>query len=145
MTEPKPCKDCVAEGRPLTRLAPHPGPRCVTHWRVEKKRRSANSHSRMIERTYRITGEQYWILLAFQSAVLGNPPGTCAICGRATGKTKRLAVDHDHETGAVRGVLCGPCNKDVLGRLDLAALKRAVKYLEDPPGRILTPIEGEAS
>lgn len=140
----KPCKDCFAEHDGVEpksgwRPAPHPGPRCVTHHRAEKKRRSANGHARMIEKTYGITAEQYRLLLdVLQPALLGNTPGTCAICGRANGATKRLAVDHDHETGRPRGVACGWCNLEVLGRLDLAALKRAVKYLENPPGHLLT-------
>jgi len=57
--------------------------------------------------------------------------GTCAICQRATGKTKRLAVDHDHDTGLVRGLLCGPCNKLVgYFRNSPEAFRRAAAYLE---------------
>jgi Recombination endonuclease VII len=135
------CVDCIAEG--VTTYRPTPGggvrtPRCATHTRARRKRQSAQAHAAMIQRTYGITDEQYQILLAYQSTVLGNPPGTCAICGIANGKTKRLAVDHDHKTGRVRGVLCGPCNKDVIGRLGVDALLRAVDYLLSPPGEILS-------
>ncbi len=57
--------------------------------------------------------------------------GVCAICRRATGKTKRLAVDHDHDTGLVRGLLCGPCNKLVgYFRNSPEAFLRAAEYLE---------------
>lgn len=56
--------------------------------------------------------------------------GKCAICNVATGASKRLAVDHNHATGAVRGLLCSPCNKFV-GRLRDSpdAFLRAHKYL----------------
>ena len=134
------CVDCIADGVTAVRPIKGGGPRtplCATHVRARRKKRSVQAHAAMIKRTYDLTPEQYRILLAYQSQVLGNPPGTCPICGRATGRTKRLAVDHDHETGRVRGVTCGWCNHDVLGRLDLAAFKRAVRYLEDPPGKIL--------
>jgi Recombination endonuclease VII len=134
------CVDCIAEGVTVYRPTPGGGPRtprCATHTRAKRKRVSARKHGRMIERTYGITDEQYRLLLAYQSARLGNPPGTCAVCGVANGRTKRLAVDHDHKTGQVRGILCGPCNKDVIGRLSVDALQRAINYLIDPPGEIL--------
>ena len=52
--------------------------------------------------------------------------GLCAICGRKQPE-KWLAVDHDHETGVIRGLLCSRCNsglgqfKDNPDRLRLAA------------------------
>lgn len=95
------------------------------------------AHGRWILQTYGITSEQYW-------ALYGAQGGLCAICQRArgkgpdgTGRGKMLSVDHDHKTGEVRGLLCGPCNRDVLGHLrdDPAALRRAADYVENPPAR----------
>ena len=64
----------------------------------------------------------------------------CAICGQVetavsrTGRPKSISVDHDHDTGRIRGVLCDRCNR-ALGYLrdnpDL--LRRAADYLERPP------------
>ena len=58
--------------------------------------------------------------------------GCCAICGTHQSELKlRLSVDHDHETGQLRGLLCGSCNtalgllKDSIGILD-----NAISYLE---------------
>jgi hypothetical protein len=58
----------------------------------------------------------------------------CAICERAKGVVKKLSIDHDHSTGYVRGLLCGPCNK-VLGhfRDDPAMGARVFYYLSKPP------------
>lgn len=128
MTSPT-CVDCIAEG--ITTKRPiHSGvlkPRCSTHARAEKQRAKLAAHGRVVEATYGITGEDYWKLYAAQNE-------RCAICRVARGVTKRLAVDHDHNTGEVRGLLCGPCNQ-MIGRLGTEALLRAARYLEDPPAR----------
>lgn len=89
--------------------------------------RSGKSHAAMVKRTYGIEGEQYEALLELQS-------GGCAVCGSKP-KTKRLAVDHDHKTGAVRGLLCKRHNKDALGALhdSLAMVTALWHYLNTPP------------
>ena len=50
------------------------------------------------------------------NALLVAQCGTCALCSKPemviqNGKVKRLALDHDHETGRVRGLLCTQCNR----------------------------------
>ena len=56
----------------------------------------------------------------------------CEICGISRTPQRRLGFDHDHVTGAIRGVLCGKCNSG-LGMLndDLVLLERAVQYLRN--------------
>lgn len=88
----------------------------------------------------RLKGE-YGIDAATYEALLELQGGRCAICGRRP-KTKRLAVDHDHATGEVRGLLCpgdDGCNHRLLGyvrdRVDL--LQRAIDYLNEPPAQRL--------
>lgn len=58
--------------------------------------------------------------------------GVCAICGGSDPRS-RLGwhLDHDHETGAVRGVLCYSCNV-ILLRYDAPTLRRALDYLSSP-------------
>ncbi|AVP41905.1 endonuclease VII [Mycobacterium phage Jsquared] len=139
----KPCKDCVAQGLPLTRDAKYPGPRCATHHREFRMARSSTSWETRILATYGITGDEYWAIYEFQG-------GRCYICQRANGKKKRLSVDHDHKTGIVRGLLCTMCNKYTLGwaRDCIEFFKRAIEYLMNPPavqviGERIAPIEAD--
>lgn len=75
---------------------------------------------------YGITADEYDALLASQG-------GKCGICGSAEeGRGyKWLHVDHCHDTGAVRGILCSTCNTGI-GHLGDSPerLRQALKYLE---------------
>lgn len=118
------CKDCHSHTRKLDK----PGPRCATCWRSEVRKRKARAYAQAIEKRYGITIEQYDALYIAQG-------GVCYICRRATGKTRRLAVDHNHKTGKVRGLLCKLCNRFIIGyaRDNAEMLKRAIEYLTNPP------------
>lgn len=136
-TKKKECVDCIEAGIQTRRPAPNPGPRCASHWRATRKKRSKASHGKYVEATYNITSEMYWAIYEAQG-------GKCAICERATGATRKLAVDHDHSCCAgatscgkcVRSLLCKPCNR-MLGHMrdDPEMAERAADYLRDPPGR----------
>lgn len=127
MSEPTRCKDCIRDGVQTIRPATNPGPRCVTHWRDEKKRRTKAAHDKKVQATYGLAPGEYDVLYAWQR-------GRCAICRVATGRTRRLSVDHDHATGLVRGLICRPCN-DALGqaRDKPEYFDRAAAYLRDHP------------
>lgn len=131
------CRDCLAGTR---RVAPYPGPRCATHHRARRSTLSSRRHEQHVTTVYGITAEQYAALLSAQD-------GRCYGCQRKPAR-KRLAVDHRHSDGVVRGLLCKTCNRDVLGhyRDDPAALRRMADYLENPPafeiiGSIIVPNE----
>ena len=141
--EVKLCLDCIAEkgeakARKLGRPAPHPGPRCVSHHRAIIRIRRARSHERTVQRVYGLTPGLYRVLYEAQN-------GLCAICHRASGKSKRLAVDHDHACcpgpnscgKCVRGLLCGVCNRVILGWYTPEMLERALRYLSSPPAQAL--------
>lgn len=69
----------------------------------------------------------YGITLAEFNEMVTDQGGRCAICGV---DPPRLVVDHDHESGVVRGLLCDSCNNG-LGRFrdDPDALMAAAAYL----------------
>ena len=106
-------------------------PRCATHKRAERKRASAATHDAYV-------GKAYGVSRGFYAQLREAQGGRCAICRRATGETKRLAVDHNHRTGDVRGLLCGPCNSLLAHcRDDVEMLRRAARYLVEPPAAAL--------
>ena len=77
-----------------------------------------------ILRRYSLTQEEYYNILETQG-------GVCAICGRTEEEVgSTFHVDHNHETGVVRGILCDTCNRG-LGyfREDSQCLQRAVAYI----------------
>ena len=56
-----------------------------------------------------LRSRRYGITLEEQEQLLTEQNGVCAICGEIRGK-RGLVIDHDHNTKAVRGWLCGKCN-----------------------------------
>ena len=68
--------------------------------------------------------------------MLADQGGVCAVCSREPTPGISLHVDHDHETGRIRGLLCFRCN-NALGDLedDPALLRVATRYLEPPAPR----------
>ena len=116
------CKDCVNKyNRDLRKKNPEFAQRRrdeQRRWREshpeEYKKRQRNSHLR---RNWNMTLDEYEVMLNKQN-------GVCAICGKTEelnkGNTRgqiSLAVDHDHETGKIRELLCMDCNQ-TLGRFN---------------------------
>lgn len=55
----------------------------------------------------------------------------CAICGVGFAEPSNGCVDHNHETGAVRGLLCHQCNSAIgYFRESIESMKKAITYLE---------------
>ena len=55
--------------------------------------------------------------------------GHCALCP-AVAKSRRLHIDHDHKTLAVRGLLCFRCNAALRSYLTAGWMRRAADYLD---------------
>ena len=93
----------------------------IREWRVKHKDKIEDDR---LKKTYGISLEDYKTLLFKQN-------NCCAICTKNEKEFKiKLAVDHDHETGKVRGLLCRFCNQ-ALGALgdNLEGIMQVVKYL----------------
>lgn len=97
--------------------------------RLSQERKSANNEKSNLKQ-YNLTVDSY-------SALSKQQNNVCAICGktpfwnRNIKRPNRLHVDHDHETGKVRGLLCYNCNL-LLGHCknDVAILEKAIVYLQ---------------
>jgi hypothetical protein len=73
----------------------------------------------------------YAMTPAIYDAMLKAQGGTCAICDEVCPTGKRLAVDHDHVTDDIRGLLCVNCNT-ALGKMgdNPTALRYAADYID---------------
>lgn len=88
-----------------------------------------SARERKIKVQYNISGEEYAQMIKDQSNL-------CAICnkpetaGSRYGGIRALAIDHHHESGRVRGLLCNKCNS-AIGLLyeDTELFRKAIEYL----------------
>lgn len=106
--------------------------RVMSHYNLDRSRAYRAKHKEKYDdlarrnrlATFGITPAEYDQMLAAQG-------GVCAICGGGEWSTRRLAVDHCHKTGKVRGILCSHCNV-TLGQMkeNPQALRAAADYLE---------------
>jgi len=102
------CKDCVSDGRKLTR-------------------ERDNEISRRWKAKY-----VYMVVPGEYDALYEKQKGCCAVCGTHQSVLgKRLSIDHDHATGLVRGLLCSSCNLALgLMRDNIDVLFNAAIYLK---------------
>ncbi len=106
------------------------------HYEKNKERIKAQSRAyhrknrekiraKKLKRKFGVSLHEYDLMLTEQK-------GKCACCGIHQNKlTMRFAVDHDHDTGLIRGLLCGNCNT-AIGKLgdNIEGLMKALNYLE---------------
>lgn len=110
------CKKCIGEN--------------AHNWQKENKERAvANRRRHHLLKTYGISLEQY-------EELLNRQQGCCAICERHYSEFKtRLAIDHNHFTGEIRGLLCTYCNHRVIGRhRDGELLRKMANYVDGGTG-----------
>lgn len=99
------CRKCKDTYEKAWRIAnPDKCRKNVTAWQKANPEKFKSAQRRGdLRRSYGITVEQYDQVFEIQG-------GVCAICGGVNLDGRRLFVDHNHETGKIRGLLCLPCN-----------------------------------
>jgi len=101
-------------------------------YREKNKDRLRITHLKWyLEKNFKLTLDQYNQMLKEQN-------GVCAICGKnetnidgRSKKNKRLSVDHNHESGKIRELLCDKCNQGLgLFQENIDTLLNAINYLK---------------
>lgn len=95
--------------------------------RNERDRAAAREYA--CRNKVRVAARKYGITEEELQAMIDTANGVCPICTGPIGE--KLHIDHCHETGKVRNVLCGNCNNG-LGQFkeNIETLERAVEYLK---------------
>lgn len=97
------------------------------------------------QRTARNRRTRLGIDAATATRLLQAQRGLCAICKSGTsvlkdGRERSLDLDHDHDSGEIRGFLCIRCNRGIgIFSDNIETLSAAIAYLRDPPARRFLP------
>lgn len=119
------CKECTAKEAAIWRRNNPEKHRAIYQ---------RNNHKSNLRLRFGITIEQYNILVA-------QSDGLCSICREPESRDRRLSLDHDHESGEIRGFLCCRCNL-LLGNIkdNIKLLQGAVEYLRTRGSQKETPV-----
>jgi hypothetical protein len=103
---------------------------CVTCAKALAQKRTPDRRRKQdLKRRYGVTPQEFERLVQLQASV-------CLICGRGSAAKRRrkfFCVDHDHDSGRIRGLLCNRCNTG-LGHFndDPRLLLKAAAYFDRP-------------
>jgi len=116
------CKACNTEFEAVHYASCYCSKKCKHKSQYSRQRDYVLDKDYQLRKTYGISLEDF-------ARMVDKQDHSCAICKR---KVEKLFVDHCHETGSIRGLLCMNCNTG-LGhfRDDPKVLKEAIKYLKD--------------
>jgi hypothetical protein len=121
------CRECVSEAA-RKRRAENPEKKQAANQKYRGSNPDAGRGSHL-KRHYGISLEDYDRMLKEQG-------GVCKICREECKTGRRLAVDHCHETGKVRGLLCYNCNRGLGHYQDsIELLQNATEYLKESRGQ----------
>jgi hypothetical protein len=127
------CKPCKRTNAKICRERSPEEARTRTERYQAKRDANIEARTRYLQRAAAYTlQKRYGITTADYNVIWDGQGGICAICGRPpkAGRWGSLQVDHDHDTGEIRGLLCFSCNAG-LGQLGDSpeSLERALCYV----------------
>lgn len=77
-----------------------------------------------------VMNKRFGISIETYTEMFNRQNGVCAICNLKEKSSKRMAIDHCHKTGKIRGLLCSWCNRAIgLLKDDVNLLKNSITYL----------------
>lgn len=122
------CPRCKVAEIPGGNRVPAYCRQCINEYNRERpinQQRKSEVRRQELHRRYGLTPEMYDAINAAQN-------GLCRICSRSQKSGRRLDVDHSHQTGKFRGLLCSNCNT-ALGLLqeDPAIIQALLKYIQE--------------
>lgn len=126
------CKSCVNAGKAAWKKANQEVCRNYNkQWRKENPKKSAA----IAERTY--YKQKYGITVKQKEEMIAQQNNCCAICQQPFSASKHTCVDHNHQTGDVRGILCTSCNHG-LGKFkdSITYMQNAIAYIKKFGGQL---------
>lgn len=138
------CKKCkrqdkILASRELRKVKAEEKKQASKYYKENYEKIKLQQRASWLKKNYNITIEQYDEMLKKQN-------NACAICLKPEsrlnikGTVQALAVDHEHVTGKIRGLLCLRCNRYLVGvgnennieslRKNIDLMQRAIKYIE---------------
>jgi hypothetical protein len=127
-------------------------------WVSENKERKRTIRRERARRTYEARRDKvvawarkyrFGVDQAAYNALFEAQSGVCAICRRPEtasfrGRVKQLSLDHDHQTGRIRGLLCGNCNIMIGQAQDsIVLLTSMIDYLRAPRSIVTEQTNGD--
>jgi hypothetical protein len=105
------CRDCNVELRPYNKvkMGASYAPRCYDCTKIHERKRyvEGGGKDKVRERNMK---ESFGLTIAEYDKLVEIHQNGCAICRRPDKSGRRLAVDHNHVTNEIRGLLCHNCN-----------------------------------
>ncbi len=94
-------------------------------WRVNNPESARRVRKKQNLKRFGLTEDSFNVIMVKQN-------GVCAICKNPEPAKRALAIDHNHQTGKIRGLLCTRCNQGIGCFVDQPLiLEAAIKYLQE--------------